>query len=556
MFSSSAGDSSSLPVCLIHGVFGAGKSFLLAVVVLYLVELFKASDALNQHSNTSSSWKILVSSTTNVAVDRILLGLLELGFEEFVRVGSIRKIAKPVLPYSVHSTGSDSQELKELQSLLKTELTPSERNHVRKGIEQHKLGENKRKLSQVRVVGVTCAACVFPCLDKLKFPVLLLDECSQMTEPASLLPMARFECRKLVLVGDPKQLSPTIQGSEPDHEAGLEQTLFDRLIKMGYEPTLLRTQYRCHPAISAIPNRLFYENKLLDGVTAEDRQPVVDLVPTLCFYNVGKGKEKSRRDGSYCNEEEAKFVVFLIECLLESGVEPAQIGVITLYKSQLQTISNNLAASRATSHAELKAIQISTVDAFQGGEKDLIILSCVRTDHIGFIDCDRRTNVALTRAKRHLLIVGNLKMLSCNTVWGKVIEHCRGFPGGLCHSQDFMKKLRQENNDINEGSASKAFCLQDTATTASQTANDKEQTLAPSIPKYPCAPSWNEETASGERQCTEEDSRVPALRSATQPSPSHLPGTDILGVDSTVQEDGDDELPTFDVFCSLRVQPL
>ncbi|CAH3018172.1 unnamed protein product, partial [Porites evermanni] len=61
-----------------------------------------------------------------------------------------------------------------------------------------------QKLSQVRVVGFTCAACVFPCLDKLKFQILLLDECSQMTEPASLLPMARFECQKLVLVGDPK----------------------------------------------------------------------------------------------------------------------------------------------------------------------------------------------------------------------------------------------------------------------------------------------------------------------------------------------------------------
>lgn len=106
------------------------------------------------------------------------------------------------------------------------------------------------------------------------------------------------------------------------------------------------------------------------------------------------------------------------------------------------------------------------------------------------------------------------------------------------------------------GSASKAFCLRDTAATASQTTNDNEQTLAPSTPKYPSATSWNEETASGERQCTQDDSRVPALCSATQPSPSHLPGTDILGLDSTVQEDGDDELPTFDVFCSLGVEPL
>ncbi|KAL9961786.1 hypothetical protein ACROYT_G030806 [Oculina patagonica] len=546
----------SLPVCLIHGVFGAGKSFLLAVVVLYLVELFKASDALNQQSNSTSPWKILVSSTTNVAVDRILLGLLELGFEEFVRVGSIRKIAKPVLPYSVHSTGSDSQELKELQSLLKTELTPSERNHVRKGIEQHKLGENKRKLSQVRVVGVTCAACVFPCLDKLKFPVLLLDECSQMTEPASLLPMARFECRKLVLVGDPKQLSPTIQGSEPDHEAGLEQTMFDRLMKMGYEPTLLRTQYRCHPVISAISNRLFYENKLLDGVTAEDRTPVVDLVPTLCFYNVAKGKEKCGRDGSYYNEEEAKFVVFLIECLLESGVEPAQMGVITLYKSQLHTISNNLTDSRATSHAELKAIQISTVDAFQGGEKDVIILSCVRTDHIGFIDCDRRTNVALSRAKRHLLIVGNLKMLSCNTVWGKVIEHCRVFPGGLCNSQDFIKEWKQkEDNDMTDEASdvvSKESSLPEATLNAGQRTDCKEHNRAPSLSKTQSSPTLNEETVKDTEECIEEnDSSVPASTAPLLPCQA-----DILSTSSAVEDDSDGELPSFDIFSSLGIQPV
>ncbi|XP_022807075.1 protein ZGRF1-like [Stylophora pistillata] len=540
MFTSGS-ERSSPPVCLIHGVFGAGKSFLLAVVVLYLVELFKANDSFNQQSGNVSSWKILVSSTTNVAVDRILLGLLDLGFEEFVRVGSIRKIAKPVLPYSVHSTGGDSQELKELQSLLKTELTPSERIHVRKGIEQHKLGENKRKLSQVPVVGVTCAACVFPCLDKLNFPVLLLDECSQMTEPASLLPMARFECQKLVLVGDPKQLSPTIQGSEPDHESGLEQTLFDRLIKMGYEPTLLRTQYRCHPTISAISNTLFYGNKLLDGVMAEDRSPIVDIVPTLCFYNVARGKEKCGRDGSYYNDEEAKFVVFLIECLLESWVEPAQIGVITLYKSQLNSISNHLAASRATSNAELKSVQISTVDAFQGGEKDLIILSCVRTDHIGFIDCDRRTNVALTRAKRHLLIVGNFKMLSCNNVWGKVIEHCRGFPGGLCNSLDFVEKWKKEYANDTSQDPSPA----EVTKTSVQSTNDKQSSLE-ALPSNSQNPIELRGEPDGKMVCSPGDN-TNSVDKIT--SPQSLETSDV------VDNDNDDELPTFDLF-SLGIETV
>ncbi|XP_045853294.1 protein ZGRF1 isoform X4 [Meles meles] len=221
----------TLPITIIHGVFGAGKSYLLAVVILFLVQLFEKSEV--PTVGNARPWKLLISSSTNVAVDRVLLGLLSLGFEKFVRVGSVRKIAKPVLPYSLHAgSESENEQLKELHALMKEDLTPLERVYVRKSIEQHKLGTNKTLLKQVRVVGVTCAACPFPCMNDLKFPVVVLDECSQITEPASLLPIARFECEKLILVGDPKQLPPTIQGSDAAHDNGLEQTLFDRLCLM------------------------------------------------------------------------------------------------------------------------------------------------------------------------------------------------------------------------------------------------------------------------------------------------------------------------------------
>lgn len=450
MFLSDEEGTECSPVTLIHGVFGAGKSFLLAVVVLLMVKLFEISETSPEARSSSVNWKILISSTTNVAVDRILLGLLALDFDQFIRVGSVRKIAKPILPFSIHSVGSESQELKELQGMLKSDLTTSEKTYVRKSIERHKLGENRKRLANVRVVGVTCAACVFPSLEKLKFPVLLLDECSQMTEPASLLPMARFGCRKLVLVGDPKQLNPTIQGSESKHDVGLEQTLFDRFMKMDFEPILLRTQYRCHPRISSIANRLFYDGNLLDGVTTEDRKPVVDFLPTLCFYNVSKGKEECSQDGSYFNKNEAIFVVALIKSLLESEVDPTQIGVITQYKSQLATITNSLMSDEETSHKEFKGIQISTVDAFQGGEKDVIILSCVRTQHVGFIDCKRRTNVALTRAKRHLCIVGCGKMLSSNSLWGKIITFCRETKDGVQSSELFIRQWKERKPVVSD----------------------------------------------------------------------------------------------------------
>nr|XP_031323249.1 protein ZGRF1 isoform X3 [Camelus dromedarius] len=440
----------TLPITIIHGVFGAGKSYLLAVVVLFFVQLFEKSEALTVENKRP--WKLLISSSTNVAVDRVLLGLLSLGFEKFVRVGSIRKIAKPVLPYSLHAgSENESEQLKELHALMKEDLTPMERVYVRKSIEQHKLGTNKTLLKQVRVVGVTCAACPFPCMNDLKFPVVVLDECSQITEPASLLPIARFECEKLILVGDPKQLPPTIQGSDAAHENGLEQTLFDRLCLMGHKPVLLRTQYRCHPIISAVANDLFYEGSLVNGVSETERSPLLEWLPTLCFYNV-QGLEQIERDNSFHNVAEAAFTLKLIQSLVASGIAGSMIGVITLYRSQMYKLCHLLSATDFD-HPNMKAVQVSTVDAFQGAEKEIVILSCVRTRQVGFIDSEKRMNVALTRGRRHLLIVGNLACLRKNRLWGLVIQHCEGREDGLQHASQYEPQLNHLLKDYFEKQA-------------------------------------------------------------------------------------------------------
>ncbi|KAM4834304.1 5'-3' DNA helicase ZGRF1 [Thomomys bottae] len=440
----------TLPITVIHGVFGAGKSYLLSVVILFFVQLFEKSEVLT--AGTARPWKLLISSSTNVAVDRVLLGLLDLGFEKFVRVGSLRKIAKPVLPYSLHAgSENENEQLKELHALMKEDLTPVERVYVRKSIEQHKLGTNRTLLKQVRVVGVTCAACPFPCMNNLKFPVVVLDECSQMTEPASLLPIARFECEKLILVGDPKQLPPTIQGSDAAHENGLEQTLFDRLCLMGHKPVMLRTQYRCHPAISAVANDLFYEGYLMDGVSEPERSPLLPWLPTLCFYNV-LGLEQIERDNSFYNVAEAAFTLKLIQSLIASGIAGHMIGVITLYKSQMYQLCHLLTTANFD-NPDIKSVQVSTVDAFQGAEKEIIVLSCVRTRQVGFIDSEKRMNVALTRGRRHLLIVGNLACLRRNGLWERVIQHCEGREDGLQHASQCEPQLNRLLKDYSEKQA-------------------------------------------------------------------------------------------------------
>ncbi|XP_063446404.1 5'-3' DNA helicase ZGRF1-like isoform X2 [Mytilus trossulus] len=481
-------------ILLIHGVFGAGKSFLLSVVVVFLVWLFERNDTYTP--GVPFPWKLLIASTTNVAVDRILNGLLAIGFEEFVRVGSVKKISKPILPFSVHATGSDSQELKDLQMMLRSgELTATEKQNVKQSIEKHKLGENKKKLSKVRVVGVTCASCSANTLKDMKFPIVLLDECSQMTEPASMLPVAKFKCQKLVLVGDPKQLDPTIQGSETSTVHGLEQTLFDRITLMGHSPVMLHTQYRCHPYISQVSNSLFYNNVLRNGIAVEDREPVMDELPALCFYDVCDGLEINDRDGSFYNDKEAEFIIFLIEVLVDREVDPDRIGVISLYKSQMYKITNLLGSNKNCK--ELKGVMVSTVDAFQGGERDVIILSCVRTRNVGFIDNQKRTNVALTRAKHHLLIVGNENNLTKNKLWHQIIQQCKdSSPQGL-QSADIIrerfklepkptessqKKKRNHNNQFiltDDASSSPPMSLTDSCKSSLSTDSSNIQQLVP-----------------------------------------------------------------------------
>ncbi|KAF4019699.1 hypothetical protein G4228_011537 [Cervus hanglu yarkandensis] len=344
----------TLPITIIHGVFGAGKSYLLAVVILFFVQLFEKCEALRV--GNARPWKLLISSSTNVAVDRVLLGLLSLGFEKFVRVGSVRKIAKPVLPYSLYAgSENENEQLKELHALMKEDLTPMERVYVRKSIEQHKLGTNKT------------------------------------------------------------------------------------LLKQGHKPILLRTQYRCHPTISAIANDLFYEGHLVNGISATERSPLLEWLPTLCFYDV-KGLEQIERGNSFHNVAEAAFTLKLIQSLVASGIAGAMIGVITLYKSQMHKLCHLLSAVDFD-HPDMKAVQVSTVDAFQGAEKEIIILSCVRTRQVGFIDSEKRMNVALTRGRRHLLIVGNLACLRKNRLWGHVIQHCEGREGGLQHASQYEPQL-------------------------------------------------------------------------------------------------------------------
>ena len=208
-----------------------------------------------------------------------------------------------------------------------------------------------------------------------------------MIEPQSLLAL-RFSTEVCVAVGDPKQLPPTItsggaqQGSVGTaDDSSLSKALFVRLATR-FPPLLLATQYRCHPEIARLSNELFYDRKLRDGVTAADRAPVLSTLPPLCWCDSQGTRESKDNTGSFFNDGEVGATAAIVKALLDAGVSPSQIGVISTYAAQNQRLQQAVTSVADQFHPspvvspdvdDIKdtrlqsAVQVCTVDAFQVG---------------------------------------------------------------------------------------------------------------------------------------------------------------------------------------------
>jgi hypothetical protein len=388
------------PVLLVHGIFGAGKSKLLSVIAIFLDEVLTAFGRDDQ---------VLVASWTNVAVDNVLSNLKDYEFLKFTRVGSVKKIRRSLLPF-VSGHGNE-ESISELSSII-SEADSAERSVLQEALHnaQVEMSSKRTKMEQARVVGVTCAATSFNVMSGRVFPFVLLDECSQQTEPISMLPVT-FGCAHLVCCGDPLQLPPTVTKAAP---RGYGRPLFSRLIG-AFPPVMLSIQYRCHPAIAGICSRLFYKGRVQNGVSDEDRAPLFRL-PTLCVFDLPSGQERAER-GSVANDVEAIAVVRLVRYLLEIGVRQDEIGVIAFYKPQVEAIANPLREGHRH-----PIVDVSTVDAFQGDEREVIIITTTKTTKTSFIESPERINVAISRAKRHLFIVANVRPLIDSELWNVVFS--------------------------------------------------------------------------------------------------------------------------------------
>jgi regulator of nonsense transcripts 1 len=214
--------------------------------------------------------------------------------------------------------------------------------------------------------------------------------------------------------------------------AGLSQSLFERLVVLGVRPLRLQVQYRMHPCLSEFPSNTFYEGTLQNGVTVADRNMKGINFPwpvpgkPMMFYSCLGTEEISGSGTSYLNRSEAAQCEKIVTHFLRCGITPDQIGVITPYEGQRSYLVSYLARNGALSSNLYADIEIASVDSFQGREKDYIIVTCVRSNEhqgIGFLNDPRRLNVALTRGKYGVVILGNPKVLTKQPLWNALLVH-------------------------------------------------------------------------------------------------------------------------------------
>ncbi|KAI1824353.1 SEN1 N terminal-domain-containing protein [Xylaria intraflava] len=262
----------------------------------------------------------------------------------------------------------------------------------------------------------------------VEFETVIIDEAAQCVELSALIPL-KYGCSKCILVGDPKQLPPTVL-SQSAARYGYDQSLFVRMQRnFPNDVHLLDTQYRMHPEISMFPSQEFYERRLIDGSDMARLRHQSwhrsELLGPYRFFDVKGAQEKGHRGQSLVNLQEIRVAMQLYErftCDYPDLDLKGMVGIITPYKAQLYQLRESFVRQYGNKITEY--IDFNTTDAFQGRECEIIIFSCVRassTGGIGFMTDIRRMNVGLTRAKSSLWILGDSRALTQGEFWNKLI---------------------------------------------------------------------------------------------------------------------------------------
>ena len=420
-------------VALIHGPPGTGKT-------TALVELIRQAVRRGE--------KVLACAPSNLAVDNMLERLAGWG-ERAVRLGHPARVLPQLRQRTLDLLVEEHNDVRLAHKLIRDALklqqkanrftrgkpAPGAKRHMREQASQ--LFADARRLERLAVADILNTADVLcatttgldaEVLGNRQFDLAVIDEACQSTEPGCWIPLLR--CRRVVLAGDHCQLPPTVVSNEAAAE-GYGVSLFERMMSLagGEIARRLNVQYRMHESIMEFSSREFYDGTLVADPSVALRQlhqlPGVETSPltatTLEFIDTaGAGyDEQQEPDGeSRFNSKEAALVSRKVQALVEAGLPPAEIALIAPYSAQVRLLRQQLTS--------ISGLEVDTVDGFQGREKEAVVISLVRSNaegEIGFLADVRRMNVALTRARRKLIVVGDSATLANNAFYRRMIDY-------------------------------------------------------------------------------------------------------------------------------------
>ncbi len=428
---------SAQDVAIVHGPPGTGKT---TTLVQAIQALYKAEGG-----------PILVVAPSNAAVDLLSDKLATAGMN-VLRVGNPAKVTERLLSLTLDSKMAEHTAMKEVKKLKKQaaefkNMAHKYKRHFgkaereqRKALfdEAHKIIKDVERTEQyilddlvakAQVVTATPVGCNHYSVAKLRYNTVVIDEAGQALEPMCWISI--LKAKKLVLAGDHQQLPPTVKSNEAAKK-GLTTTLLEKCVAtMPQAVTMLNMQYRMHEKIMQFSSQEFYGGSLLAHASVA-QHTVSNSIPPISFVDTaGCGFDEKNEATSISNPEEAQLMYKHLLALLpsiESQYKPDNfptMGIISPYREQLAVLQEQFNHIPQLQPYR-SAITINTIDSFQGQERDIIYISLTRSNSdgvIGFLSDIRRMNVAMTRAKKCLVVVGDSATLSGHKFYADFIAY-------------------------------------------------------------------------------------------------------------------------------------
>jgi len=432
---------SAQDLAIIHGPPGTGKTTTLVDAIVQTV---------------AKEGQVLACAPSNSAVDLLVERLIDKG-TTVLRIGHPARIDDKILSQTLDAKMAQHPDFKYLKKLRKSaDEFKSLGKKYKRNFGKEERAQKKRLLDEAsrfkeealtlenyilqdifkstQVIASTLVGANNLALKGLHFPVVFIDEAAQGLEPAGWIPI--FKSNKVVLAGDHCQLPPTIKSFEAA-KGGLSETLFEKAIKRQEKASqMLNKQYRMPELIMGFSANHFYNQALYAAENTKyhylrEDEPVMEFIDTA---GSGFSEELEEESLSTYNAEEAKFTLEVLEGLLQkTGIDLIQenfwnIGLISPYRAQVRKFRELLLQNHLYTHINslFESLTVDTIDGFQGQERDIVVISLVRSNaqgEIGFLADTRRMNVALTRAKRKLLVIGDSSTLSNHSFYKAFLDY-------------------------------------------------------------------------------------------------------------------------------------